>query len=161
MKTRKSTTTFKGRDIQVEHTEPTMQDWLDYMGAERCAKIVTDYVNRHHFLPAIRKAGEVLDGKVEFKTDAGKAKAESEAQGIADKLTEVFDIREFLPDAKGTTVRDDKTAKQLRAEWGKATEVKKLAALAMLGLDAELVDADGEVVADAYNAARAGKMLDL
>lgn len=119
MKTRTSVTTVAGKETSVTHTEATLKEIVDAIGEERSAKIIVDYINRHQFLPAIRKAGDTVK-------DAEASKdAKADAEALLDRVAEgeVFDILEFIPNGRSSkpTKDDLANAKVFQAEYGKGT----------------------------------------
>jgi hypothetical protein len=119
MKTRTSVTTVAGKETSVTHTEATLKEIIDAIGEERSAKIIVDYINRHQFLPAVRKAGDTVK-------DAEASKdAKADAEALLDRVAEgeVFDILEFIPNGRTSkpTKDDIANAKVFVSELDKGT----------------------------------------
>jgi len=125
MKTNTSTTNIGGTATQVKHTLPTASDWiakhgpapesmdsktaiaiLTHPGIIRAIGIANDYLNRHHFLPDCRGAGEVIANGSSAKTEKAQEKEQAWAVAMIEKIEQghVFDLLDFLPAQRGEAV---------------------------------------------------------
>lgn len=170
MKTRTSITTISGKDTKVTHTEPTLDEIIEAIGKERSAKIIVDYTNRHHFLPAMRDAGDVLSGKTTFESEVTKARRTKEAQELMTQVASdtVFDILDFIPEGRGgkPTKADLEVAEAAYAalEAGTITEAQLTASYQKVGLEFKTFSTKEEFVTMHANKkrverAQAGKSL--
>lgn len=122
-----STTNIGGTQTQVKHTLPQGKEWmakhgampegvdegtlekvLSHPGIVRAIGIANDYLNRHHFLPDCRGAGDVIAKGSTAKTEKGQEKEQAWAVAMLEKIDNghVFDLLDFLPNARGESVAE-------------------------------------------------------
>jgi hypothetical protein len=127
MKTNTSTTNIGGTATQVKHTLPNAEEWmkkhgtmpegmdgevakaiLGHPGIVRAIGIANDYLNRHHFLPDCRGAGDIIENGSACKTDKAKEKEQAWAVAMLEKIEQghVFDLLDFLPAQRGESVAE-------------------------------------------------------